>query len=147
MHNSGKLEIGNIDHNRVQCDAKRIADVKQFADRDRDRFPTVDDDVKGDPMTRFETYCQRQRMLYGERFQPPTGQHLIDAYNRDRDYRVQVQLSDDRMAWGYVSLSTGWQPTFLLMRSTRAIGSSTTLDHIDKIVASHWLRKRGASCR
>jgi hypothetical protein len=93
-------------------------------------------------MTRFEMYCQRQRMLYGERFQAPTGQQLIDAYNRDRDYRVQVQLSDGRLAWGYVSLSTGWVPTFLLMRSTRAIGSSTVLDHSNKIVASHWLRAR-----
>lgn len=45
--------------------------------------------------------------------------------------------------YGYVSISTGWQPVFLLIRSARSRGSSVCLEDSDQIVGhKHRTEKR-----
>jgi hypothetical protein len=101
-------------------------------------------------MTRFEVYCEKKRQQYGDKFVPPKGKDFINAYNMGEDYRVYVRTrypsGDTISRWGYVGLTTGWQPCFLLMRNSRAFGSSDTLeDGRDVVMDWHWLtRKRRA---
>jgi hypothetical protein len=91
--------------------------------------------------TRFELYCARQRAKHGDRFVAPTDQRWIDAFNRGVEYRVKVRTewgSEVSERWGFVSLTTGWVPSFMLMRSTRAHGSSDLLSDRDQIVAARY---------
>lgn len=93
-------------------------------------------------MTRFEEYCQRQRATHGERFSPPRIPALIDAYNKGRSYRIKVRTTyasgEKRERWGFVGVTTGWSPAFILMRSTRAFGSSDLLSDRDEIIDFHY---------
>ena len=95
-------------------------------------------------MTRFEQYCARQRARYGAQFVAPTGAALIDAYNKGERYRVNVRTTypdgahEDR--WGYVALTTGWVPSFMLMRRRGQTGSSDLISERDTIIASRWIK-------
>jgi hypothetical protein len=81
-------------------------------------------------MTRFEEYCERQTARFGARFVQPSGTpELIAAYNDQARYEVDVDgAGPEWIKRGRVSLSTGWQPTFLLILSRRSLGSSIHLD-------------------
>ena len=83
--------------------------------------------------SRFEAYCRRQRAQWGEKFVPPTCPALIAAYNKGDRYRIKVDGMDDRPAWGFVTLTTGWQPSFMLMRTRSQRWSSHLLSERDKI--------------
>lgn len=48
--------------------------------------------------------------------------------------RIKVLMGGEELT-GTVGVTTGWQPTFLLMRSKRAVGSPHTLSDEDQIVA------------
>jgi hypothetical protein len=51
--------------------------------------------------------------------------------------------SDDWGRWGYVGLTTGWRPAFLLMKRRGQVGSSDLLNpQRDKIVNSKWLTEK-----
>ena len=93
-------------------------------------------------MTRFEEYCERKRAEYGDRFVAPTGEQFINAFNRGQAYRIKVRTDygdgEVRERWGFVGITTGWQPAFLLMRSTRSVGSSDVLCATDRILDSHF---------
>lgn len=101
-------------------------------------------------MTAFERYCERKRAQYGDKFVPPTGDAFIDAFNKGVEYRIKVETkwADDytHTRWGYVGVTSGWQPCFLLMRNVRAYGSSDTLQEgRDRITDAHWLKERRAA--
>src|SRR5262245_31488243 len=96
-------------------------------------------------MTRFEEYCARQQALHGDKFVPPTDPRFIDAYNKGQAYRIKVRTvypgSDSTWErWGFVSLTTGWQPAFMLMRRSGQHGSSDLLGARDTIVDTNWIR-------
>lgn len=95
-------------------------------------------------MTRFEQTCARLATRHaGKKFTPPSGKHLIDAYNRGDTYRVKVRTTypsgyvEER--WGYVTMTGGWTPSFMLMRRRGQLGSSDLLNERDEIVASRYL--------
>ena len=65
---------------------------------------------------------------------------FIDAFNNGRDYRIQVDFGyGEKPVWGYVGVTTGWRPIFLLMRRRGQMGSRETLQQHHKILASKWL--------
>lgn len=92
--------------------------------------------------TRFQEYCDRQRAKYGDRFTAPTDARLIYAYNQGHEYRIKVRTTypsgETHERWGFVGITTGWAPAFLLMHSTRAYGSSDVLSDHDEIIGWHW---------
>lgn len=97
-------------------------------------------------MTRFEEYCQRGRARWGDKFVPPTGTEFINAYNSGTDFRIKVRtkyVTEVYERWGFVGITTGWAPVFLLMHSVRARGSSDTLNpDRDKIVECKMVSRR-----
>ena len=93
-------------------------------------------------MTRFEEYCNRQRQRHGAEFVPPTDTRFIYAYNKGEHYRVKVLTcygAERFMRWGYVALTTGHKPSFMLMRRRGQHGSSDLLGERENIVASRFI--------
>lgn len=96
-------------------------------------------------MSNFDTYCSKQDRAYGEKFVMPTGEEFISAYNKGQDFRILVETDLGsgcvQRRWGYVGITTGWRPCFLLLRRAGQHGSSDTLDPVrDKVVARRWLK-------
>jgi hypothetical protein len=103
------------------------------------------------PDTPFGDACRRLRAMHGERFSPPTGPNLINAYNlahpRNGEpgcYRVCIETSysggGSWRRWGYVSITGGWSPSFMLMGRRGQRGSSDLISEPkDRIVASKWI--------
>jgi hypothetical protein len=50
--------------------------------------------------------------------------------------RIIVQMSYGDVIRGYVGKTTGWRPSYLLLATTRSIGSSELLKHNDQIVGT-----------
>ena len=97
------------------------------------------------PSTRFECYCERQRAVHGARFEAPTDARWIQAYNAGERYRIKVLTrypNSDEVTerWGYVALTTGWAPSFMLMRRRGQRGSSDLIDSRDELVAAKWIK-------
>jgi hypothetical protein len=93
-------------------------------------------------MTRFEEFCMRGFKTHGQKFVPPRGDEFIDAYNKGDTFRIKVQC-DNWARWGYVGLTTGWRPCFLLMLRRGQHGSSDTLNPLmDKVINTKWLKEK-----
>jgi hypothetical protein len=97
--------------------------------------------------TRFQQYVYERYMEHGQRFNPPTDETFIDAFNKGDMFRVKVVTMIDGKAhwprWGYVGITTGWSPAFLLMKRRGAHGSSDLLNPlVDKVVETKWLNER-----
>lgn len=91
--------------------------------------------------TPFDEYCKRQQAKWGDKFSPPTGDALIRAYNNGPEFRVQVDNDrGDGKIWGFVRLTSGWRPSFMLMRRVGQHGSSYLLNASDTIYATRWMR-------
>lgn len=58
----------------------------------------------------------------------------------DRSYRVEVKSQYGERTRGYITLSTGWSPSFMLLLTTRSVSSSYLLNDKDEIVAV-WRRR------
>ncbi len=87
--------------------------------------------------TRFESYCARQNARHDGQFtQAELDPRFIEAYNKGDTYRLKIRFSYGREAWGYVAATTGWRPSFMLMRRRGQRGSSELLGPKDVIVAS-----------
>lgn len=81
----------------------------------------------------FPAYCARKRAILGERFDPSDLDPRFVPYFESGE-RIKVETCG-LIRYGTVSVTTGWRPTFLLMRSSRAMGSPWTLGPRDKILA------------
>lgn len=97
--------------------------------------------------TRFQQFLARGYQEHGQRFTPPEGDAFIDAYNKGDTYRIKVVTVLDKKTrwerWGYVGITTGWKPAFLLMKRFGQMGSSDTLSPAwDKVVDSKWWKPR-----
>jgi hypothetical protein len=104
------------------------------------------------PDTPFGDVCRRLRAQHGERFSPPTGPALIDAFNKAHPrsgergcYRVCIETSYSGEGawrrWGFVSITSGWAPSFMLMKRRSAHGSSDLISEPkDRIVDSKWIK-------
>jgi hypothetical protein len=96
-------------------------------------------------MTKYDDMCTKRRIHYSNQPHTFSEQNLnpafISAYNNGDTFRVKVDFGDgDKPKWGYIGLTTGWQPCFLLMRTRYQMGSSNTINENCNILDSHWLR-------
>lgn len=92
-------------------------------------------------MTPFEQFLDRKKNEYGDRFDPSNlSKQFIFAFNDAPRSRVKVRFSHGEVVWGYVGVSAGWKPTFLLMRRLGQHGSCLTLSDKDGIVSHKFKR-------
>jgi hypothetical protein len=91
-------------------------------------------------MNRFEEYCDRKRAEYGEKFSDASlAPQFIAAFNAGDTVRIAVPNRSDSprpRTWGFVGVTTGWKPAFLLMRKRGQHGSSYILDNDTPILAT-----------
>jgi hypothetical protein len=91
-------------------------------------------------VSRYADFIARGKARYGDRFSPPPAASRFARY-MDSQQRIRVRFSYDEELTGTVSATTGWQPVFLLMRTSRSMGSSNTLGDGDQVVAVQQGRK------
>ncbi len=97
-------------------------------------------------MTRYEELISRKRREYGDKFDTSAlAPQFVEAFNKAPDYRVAIpspahNIEEGKKAWGYVGVTTGWKPAFILMRSTRNYGSSVVLDSQTQILGAHFIK-------
>lgn len=83
----------------------------------------------------FDALTNRRRVTYGKQFDPSNlAPQFVPFYESGQ--RVIVETKYGETLRGYVGVTTGWKPCFLLMHNTRSISSSHTLSADDKIVGT-----------
>lgn len=74
---------------------------------------------------------------------------FVGYFEKGSTERIKIERGVNlrHTEFGYVSVSTGWQPVFLLIRSERSRGSSVCLEDSDQIVGhKHKTAKRYTPC-
>lgn len=78
---------------------------------------------------------------YGDKFDASDlNPNFVNHFNHGDTRRVKVKFpwndanGNPEIIWGYVSITTGWKPVFLLMRRRGQVGSSITLKENCQII-------------
>jgi hypothetical protein len=82
----------------------------------------------------FNDYCARLRKQWGDKFSDAGLSEKFRPYFRSGQ-RIKVRFSYGEIKTGTVSGTTGWQPSLMLMLTSRAMGSSHLLSDRDEIIA------------
>lgn len=85
-------------------------------------------------MRSYQDFLNRKRSQYGDRFDASELSPEFVRYFESGE-RVKVALRYGETRFGTIGVTTGWKPVFLLMHSTRSIGSSVTLTNADRVLA------------
>ena len=81
----------------------------------------------------FEQYLNRKRREYGEKFDASDlAQQFVRYYESGQRIRVKFNYGEELT--GTIGITSGWRPAFLLMRTSRSIGSPWLLGKDDQIV-------------
>lgn len=92
-------------------------------------------------MKDFEAFVADKLIDYGDKFNDSKlSKQFIPFWEKGPMVRVKVQFSYGEARWGWVGVTTGWTPTFLLMRNINSRSSSDTLTDDDKII--DWRNKK-----
>lgn len=93
----------------------------------------------------FLQYVARKRREHGDKFTTAAlPAKFIPFYESGQRIEVTRTYANGEKYTrrGTVGITTGWQPAFLLMRTTRSMGSSDLLDAQDNVVKVIPTRKR-----
>ena len=80
----------------------------------------------------WEQWLTRKRVEHGDKFVPPTNAELLAPYLHTGQ-RVEVVMHDT-VQRGFIGITTGWKPIFILLRTKRSTGSWMTLGGNVRIV-------------
>jgi hypothetical protein len=86
-------------------------------------------------MKNFQDTCNRRRVTYGKQFSTSELAPQFIPYF-ESGQRIIVKTHYGETLRGYVGITTGWRPCFLLMNNTRSVGSSNCLAASDEIVGT-----------
>lgn len=85
-------------------------------------------------MRNYHDFVNRQRRQFGPSFVEPVGAEHFGPFLHTGQ-RVRVRFAYGEELTGTIGVTTGFQPAFLLMRTSRSLGSPYTLGEGDRIVA------------
>lgn len=94
-------------------------------------------------MTRYEEFCMRGRSRYGSQFNTSSVAQKFVGYYNSRE-RIRVQFPGHSTMDGYVGVTTGYTPVFILVYNRRSLGSSIVLDdefNLVKVFRSRSVKK------
>lgn len=98
--------------------------------------------ARGRERRSFQEYLARKRTEYGAKFDPSDlDPRFIPYYENGKRIWVDEFSIGESAKSGTVGVTTGWKPTFLLISSSRAMGSSTLLTKKTKILGEVGLYK------
>lgn len=93
------------------------------------------------PGSKIATYISRKIEMYGHDFKVDAlASKFVAHFNAGPTRRVKVRFPSGETIWGYVGITTGWVPCFLLMRRRGQIGSAVVLSEQDEIVGQKDLK-------
>jgi len=84
---------------------------------------------------KYQEYIERKQKEYGAKFNSCDLAPQFIRYYENRQ-RVIVKTHYGETIRGYVGITTGWKPCFILLKNVRSIGSSETLSDKDEIVGT-----------
>ncbi len=84
-------------------------------------------------MNSFKDLLARKRAQHGDKFDS-TGLAPQFVKYYESGQRIEVDFGHGEIKRGRIGVTTGWKPCFLLMLTTRSIGSSWTLSDDDKVL-------------
>jgi len=92
-------------------------------------------------MTKYENHIAMKKLEYGNKFSAiDLDKRFIKYFNSGQ--RIKVTFSYGESESGTVGVTTGWKPVFLLIKTTRSLGSSTFLNKsIIKIEVPKYIHK------
>jgi hypothetical protein len=83
-------------------------------------------------MRNYQEYIARKKQEHKEKFDSSDlASQFIKYYENHK--RIEIEFSHGKVR-GFVGITTGWKPCFLLMKTKRSISSSYTLREEDKII-------------
>ncbi len=86
-------------------------------------------------MSNYTDFLERAHAKWGDKFDASDlCEKFVPYYNSKRRIKVRVHTLDE-VNFGTVGVTTGWRPSFILLHSSRSIGSSILLDNRDEILA------------
>jgi len=81
----------------------------------------------------YGSYIERKKAEFGDKFDDSElSKQFISYYENQK--RIEVDVHGSGLKRGRVGITTGWKPVFLLVATTRSMGSSVTLSDKDKII-------------
>ena len=84
-------------------------------------------------MNNYDELIERAKQRYGEKFDASElAPQFIPYFNSEE--RIKVKDYDEELT-GTIGVTTGWKPAFLLMRTSRSLGSSYILKENNQIIA------------
>ncbi len=89
-------------------------------------------------MTKYEELIARKSREYPQGTERSfCTDHLASNFIRfyNSGERVKVATCYGEFKYGTIGITTGWRPSFLLMRTRTQLGSSDTLSELDQVVA------------
>ena len=85
-------------------------------------------------MRDYEEAISRRKAQHGDKFsESGLAQQFRRYYNSQE--RVKVHFEYGEELTGTIGMTTGWVPCFLLMRTSRSMGSPWTLGDKDRVIA------------
>jgi hypothetical protein len=82
----------------------------------------------------FSDFLKRKKQEYGSKFDPSDlVKDFIPYYENGKRIKVDMYI-EGKVVSGTVGVTMGWKPAFLLMRTSRSVGSTYILTKKDKIV-------------
>jgi hypothetical protein len=86
-------------------------------------------------MNKYQQFTERKQREYSEKFDPSElAPQFVPHYNTGQRVIILTKYGETKR--GYIGVTTGWKPCFLLMNNTRSIGSSETLSAADQIIGT-----------
>lgn len=87
-------------------------------------------------MSKFSEYVDRGKRQHGDKFTASElDPRFVQFYNSGARVKIDIGGTGEHILTGTIGATTGWRPCFLLMRTSRSVGSMWTLGPKDKIVA------------
>jgi hypothetical protein len=84
-------------------------------------------------MNTYDNYLEMEQDEYGNKFNASElSKKFIPFYENQE--RIKVKFSSGDIKSGRIGITTGWKPSFMLMLTTRSLGSSWLLNNKDKII-------------
>ena len=75
----------------------------------------------------YDEYLVEKQHEYGEKFDPSNlDARFVPFFESGQ--RIEVTYAWGETRRGYVGVTTGWRPAWLLIHNTRSMGSAYTLD-------------------
>ncbi len=79
----------------------------------------------------WKQYMENKRRIFGAKFTEPKNPELIRYLHTEQ--RVEIEDRGQKLR-GFIGITTGWVPAFLLLRTKRSTGSSYILSDETRVL-------------